>query len=82
MKEQTKTTRVRVLRPFYLSRDQIAKPGDEVVVETGLAGSLVSGRKAELLTEMHIPTSTPVPAKEPVPIPAVAPKPAAMKGKP
>ncbi|MCC7041106.1 MAG: hypothetical protein IT516_12430 [Burkholderiales bacterium] len=83
MKEQTKTTRVRVLRPFYLSRDRIAKVGDEVDIETGLAGGLVSGRKAELLTETHkpvpTPAATPAPAKQPAPTVAA---PSAMKGKP
>lgn len=53
MKEQTKTTRVKVLRPFYLSRDKLAQPGDELELDTHLAGSMVSGGKAVLLSAMH-----------------------------
>lgn len=84
MKEQTKTTRVRVLRPFYLSRDRIAKVGDTVDIETGLAGGLISGRKAELVSEMHTPVSTPVPTPAPAkqPAPTVAAASSATKGKP
>lgn len=55
MKEQTKTTRVRVLRPFYLTRETLAQPGQEVELDTQLAGAMVSGGKAERLTASHVP---------------------------
>lgn len=63
MKEQTKTTRVRVLRPFYLSRETLATPGQEVDLDTHLAGAMISGGKAERLTASHVPVAVPPPAE-------------------
>jgi hypothetical protein len=62
MKAQTKTTRVRVLRPFYLTRDSLAKVGQEYDLDTHLAGAMVSGGKAVRLTESHVPVDVPPPA--------------------
>lgn len=62
MKTQTKTTRVRVIRPFYLTRDQLATVGQEVDLDTLLAGAMVSGGKAVRLTASHAPADVPPPA--------------------
>lgn len=61
MKAQTKTTRVRVLRPFYLTRDELAKVGQEVDLDTHLAGAMVNGGKAVRLTASHVPVDVPPP---------------------
>jgi hypothetical protein len=63
MKTQTKTTRVRVLRPFYLTRDSLAAVGQEVDLDTQLAGAMVSGGKAERLTVSHVPVAVSPPDK-------------------
>ena len=62
MKTQTKTTRVRVIRPFYLTRDQLATVGQEVDLDTLLAGAMVSGGKDVRLTASHVPADVPPPA--------------------
>jgi hypothetical protein len=61
MKAQTKTMRVRVLRPFYLTRETLAKPGQEVDLDTQLAGAMVSGGKAVAVTASHVPVEVPPP---------------------
>src|SRR5436189_63730 len=50
MKEQTKTIRVRVLRPFYLSRDQVTVVGEEIELPTDVGMSAVHGGKATRIT--------------------------------
>jgi hypothetical protein len=62
MKEQTKTTRVRVLRPFYLHREVIAA-GREVELDTQFASAMVHGGKAVPLTASHVPVVVPPPDK-------------------
>jgi hypothetical protein len=61
MKEQTKTTRVRVLRPFYLTRGEIASVGQEVELDTQFASSMVHGGKAVALSASHVPVAVPPP---------------------
>lgn len=61
MKAQTKTTRVRVLRPFYLTRDNLAQVGQEVELDTHLAGAMVNGGKAVRLSPSHLPVDVPPP---------------------
>lgn len=62
MKAQTKTTRVRVLRPFYLTRDSLATVGQEYDLDTHLAGAMVNGGKAVRLTESHVAVDIPPPS--------------------
>lgn len=61
MKAQTKTMRVRVLRPFYLTRDMLAVVGQEVDLDTQLAGSMVAGGKAAPVTASHVAVNVPPP---------------------
>lgn len=70
MKVQTKTTRVRVLRPFYLSRDALAQAGQEIDLDTQLAGAMINGGKAARLTPSHVPADIPPPAPKAFRMPA------------
>lgn len=81
MKQQTKTTRVRVLRPFYLTRETMAQPGQELELDTQLAGAMVSGGKAEKLTLSHVPIAVPPPEPSTFRKPDAELRAATMKGK-
>lgn len=64
MREQTKRTRIRVVRPFYLSRERIVRVGEELEVDTADAGALIHAGKAEALSALanEVPVSIPAPA--------------------
>lgn len=84
MKEQTKTIRVRVLRPFFLSRETVATVGDEHELPTDLGMAAVHGGKAERITAAHVVEPTPPPPEvDPFRAPdaekRVAPKPKGKK---
>lgn len=81
MKTQTKTMRVRVLRPFYLTRDTLATVGQEVELDTQLAGSMVSGGKALPVTVSHVAVAVPPPDKTEFRKPDADLRAAASKGK-
>jgi len=65
MKEQTKTIRVRVTRPFYLTRDRVAVVGEELDLSTAEGMAAVHGGKAVKITESHTTVPTPAPAADP-----------------